>query len=709
MKRIFIGVILLMLILAAPAFSSSRVDLDHGWLFQVDSGRQGESSGWQKQLPADVKPVNIPHTWNVGPLSGYVGKAWYFRTFTVPSNSADLHAELHFGATFYSARVWLNGVEIGQHEGGYTAYSFDITPHLRASNYLAVEVDNTISASTIPGFAMRGDDNNYDWWNYGGIVRDVWLSVGGPLQVRRQQIRGQIDKGSASVEDRIHLNNNLQAPEKVTVVIRAFDPDSHPAGVETRAITIDPHSKDVSLLLRIDSPKLWSIDHPNVYRMVAQIKSGNGKVLDEQSDTFGLRTIEIRDRHLLVNGERVRLTGLTRHEESVSEGLAETPDIMRSDYDDMKALQVTLTRPVHYPQNPYILDYADRHGILMIPEIPVWQFSEAQLKDPKVIALAKQQIREMIEESGNHPSIFAWSVCNESATGTPGGIAFYRTMRNYIRTLDPDRFVSYADDNLPKLNRAEESAANDADFLMMNQYFGSWHGPETGLSAALDKINKMFPDKMMIVSEFGLPGIFADTPASADKMRSRIIEEQLPELAKRDWIAGAILWCYQDYKSRRNLSPGRTEGFVDHGVVDEFRQRKPSYYVWKDLNAPAQLDITWTSAANNSSTFSVKINPNPVTDLPSYPLRDYKLTWQVTGKKDKLIASGEQQLPDLTSPQTISRTVSSDGTTAGLKLHITLVRPVGTVAAEKIVDWTPVGNNTGKSNAATAAQVPGAK
>jgi beta-galactosidase/beta-glucuronidase len=105
--------------------------------------------------------------------------------------------------------------------------------------------------------------------------------------------------------------------------------------------------------------------------MVMQITDTHGNVLDEKSDTFGIRTIEIRDRHLLINGERVRLTGIARHEESVWEGLAETRGTMRYNYDDMKSLQVTLTRPVHYPQNPFILDYADRHGILLIPEIPV--------------------------------------------------------------------------------------------------------------------------------------------------------------------------------------------------------------------------------------------------------------------------------------------------------------------------------------------------
>jgi beta-glucuronidase len=401
-----------------------------------------------------------------------------------------------------------------------------------------------------------------------------------------------------------------------------------------------------------------------------------------------VRKIEIRDRHLLINGERARLTGVARHEESVWEGLAETAGTMRHDYDDMRSLQVTLTRPVHYPQNSFILDYADRHGILLIPEIPVWQFSETQLKDPRVLALAKQQMREMIEESGNHPSIFAWSVCNESDTGTPGGIAYFRAMRDFIRELDPSRFVSYADDHLPKLKRAEDSAANDADFLMMNQYFGSWHGPESELSESLDRIGRMFPAKMMIVSEFGLPGIFAKDPADADRMRVRIISEQMPELARRDWIAGAILWCYQDYKSRRNLRPGREEGYVEHGLVDEYRQRKPSYYVWKELNAPATMEAHWDRTPDGPpSRFSVRLKPNGIEDLPSYPLHDYRLTWELSDQAGKLLASGEQQLADLESVQTVTGNIGPQPDAKILKLHLTLLRPGGSVAAESSVDW----------------------
>jgi len=694
---------IIFLVLSAPALASTRIDLDRDWQFCTDPHESGEAAGWQKRLPVGTDSVNVPHTWNIGKYDDYLGKAWYFRSFEVPVQSPGLHLELHFGATFYSSRIWLNGVEVGRHDGGYTAYSLDITPHLRATNYLAVEIDNRITEQTIPGFAMRQKiphDAWYDWWDYGGIVRDVWLTVGGPIEVQRQRIRSQIKPDGAVVQDQVFLTSRLKRPKRITLRLTAFDPDNRVAATETRAFTIPPVEAEISLALQLSAPKLWGIDHPNVYRMTAEIADEWGKMLDQQSDTFGVRSIEIRDRHLLVNGEPVRLTGLARHEESLWEGLAETPGTMRYDYDDMKSLQVTLTRPVHYPQNPFILDYADRHGILLIPEIPLWQFSESQLSDPRIIALAQQQMKEMIEQAGNHPSIFAWSVCNESDTGTPGGITYFRAMRDFIRKIDPGRFVSYADDNLPKLARAEDSAANEADFLMMNQYFGSWHGPESELSASLDKVDHMFPHKMVIISEFGLPGIFARDEEDADRKRVRIIQEQMPELARREWIAGAILWCYQDYKSRRNLRSGLEEGYVDHGLVDKYRQRRPSYYVWKEMNAPASLAVRWDNEKDLPAGFTATVTPNSPENLPSYPLRDYRLSWEIYDD-DQLASRGEQRLGDLSGPRSLSAKVEGKGDAHKLQLHLSLVRPTGEVAAEKTLDWNGNGQQAEGSSGAS--------
>jgi len=677
-----------LLSVGVPLFATTRIDLNRDWIFRTDPNSIGQRANWQSHAPPDTTSVNVPHTWNLGRQDGYLGKAWYCKTFTMPLQSPGLHVKLHFGATFYSAHVWLNGVELGAHEGGYTAYSFDITSQLRASNYLAVEIDNRVSATTIPGLAQRGDPTAwYDWWDYGGIVRDVWLTVSGPVEVDRQRIRQRVDQGQAAIEDQIILENHSGQLRNLTVSISAVAPDSSIAAHAEGKFTAISGIAPIVISTVVRSPHLWGIDHPNLYQMQVQVKNEEGQLLDQHSETFGIRTIEIRDRHLLLNGERVRLTGVARHEDSVSEGLAETTGTMRYDYDDMKALQVALTRPVHYPQNPFILDYADRHGILLIPEVPVWQFSEAQLRNPRVIELAKQQVREMIEESGNHPSIFAWSVCNESDTGTPGGIAYFRTMRDYIRKLDPNRLVTYADDNLPKLKRAEDSAANDADFLMMNQYFGSWHGPESELAESLDRIGQMFSKKMVIISEFGLAGIFAEHPEDADPMRVDIIRRQMPELARRDWIAGAILWCYQDYRSRRTLRPGWDEGFVEHGLVNEYRQRKPSYYVWKELNAPAMISAHWDPpSATVPPRFTLTITPNSVESLPYYPLHDYRVVWQVSDESGKLLTHGEQQFADINKTQIVNGQLESAVDVKLLKLKVTLLRPGNTIAAEKSVD-----------------------
>lgn len=675
-----------------PARAATRTDLNQGWQFRADPDEFGESFDWQSKLPADTEAINVPHTWNVGRLHDFLGVAWYFRSFDTPAHDALAHLRLHFGATFYQARVWLNGVELGSHEGGFTAYAFDITALLRPRNYLALRIDNRPGPATIPGFGARGTPLSwYDWWTYGGIVRDVWLSTSGPAWVERQAIRTSKEPAGWQITDRLTLHSALAQAVPARLRLSAMSPDNKLAASATQVITLASGEQQVAVALKLAKPRLWSIDHPEVYRLNVELLGDDGAVLDTHSDTFGVRSIEIRARHLLLNGERMRLTGVARHEDSPAEGLAETAPTMQHDYDELKLLNTTLSRPVHYPQNPYILDYADRHGILLIPEIPVWQFSEAQLSDPKVLALAKQQMREVIEQSGNHPSIFAWSVGNESATGSPGGIAYFRAMREMIRELDPDRYVSFADDNLPKLTRADQSAANDADFLMMNQYFGTWHGPASALVPALDKVNRLFPDKMVIISEMGFPGMFAKDPADADPSRIRTIEQQLPILAARDWIAGAMMWCYQDYKSRRNLAPGLVEGFVEHGVVDEARRHKPSFEVWKRWNAPARIDAHWVGTGSAPAGFKLTVTANSERDLPSYPLHDYQLQWKVLDADGKVTLSGSRQLVDLQVPAKVSGTVPRNAAGSARQLVVTLLRPTGSAAAEQVIAWPASG------------------
>lgn len=675
---------------AAPAVAGTRLDLHGPWQFEVDADGRGESRGWAKAVPPDVETVSVPHTWGIGPHAEHEGVAWYWREVTVPPALAGSRLELHFGATFYKARVFVNGQKVGEHEGGHTAWRADATAALAGGRGLvAVEVDNRPGLATIPGWAMKLEPSGnvwYDWWHYGGIVRDVALVAHERAAIRRQEIRTRLGPGAAEVTTRV-LVERFQGGGRLTVDARVLDPGGRAVARAGETVAGEAGELAVPIRLQVPDPEPWHFDQPRLYRMVVEVQDEKGTALDRLEESFGLRTVELRDRGLWLNGERVRLVGVTRHEESTQEGLAETRGTILHDWDDLKALQVVLTRPVHYPQHPEVLDYADRNGVLLVPEIPMWQFSEAQMKDPRVLALAKQMIREMIEQSFNHPSVFAWSVCNESATSTPGGKEYVRAMVEHVKALDPDRYVSYADDGLGALTDPQANANQHTDFLMMNQYFGSWHGPAEGLGPALERVGRMFPDKMLIVSEFGLNGPFAPSSAEADVLRSRTIESQLAEFARHPFVAGAVFWCYQDYKSHRNLWPGETTGFVEMGLVDEHRQRRPSYDVWRERTSPVRLGVSWVREPwAPPAGFRATVERRAATELPSHELRGYRLEWEARDHLGAVLASGGRELP-VVGPRAVVEGSWPTPKARAVRLLVRVVRPTGFVAAERSELW----------------------
>jgi hypothetical protein len=333
-----------------------------------------------------------------------------------------------------------------------------------------------------------------------------------------------------------------------------------------------------------------------------------------------------------------------------------------------------------------VLDYADRHGILLVPEIPIWQFSEAQLADPRVRTLARQMMREMIEQAGNHPSIMAWSVCNESETSKPGGVSYVEEMKAFIRTLDPDRFVTYADDSAVHADDPTTTAAPLADFMMVNQYFGSWQGSGAQLAPKLERLGRLLPDKMVVISEFGMAGVFASDAEAADRRRSEIVRSQMAEFMRHDWIAGALLWCYADYKSHRNLWPGQTAGYVDHGVVDENRQRRPSYALWKELTAPARVSVEWNETYRAPTAFRLTITPRTEAEIPYRPLRGYRVEWIVRDDDDGLVARGGEALEHLDGPRDVEGRLPAS-TTKAMRLQVRLLQPDGRTALESELRW----------------------
>lgn len=697
---------LLILISCCAVSASTRVNLDGYWQFRTDPSNHGAREGWTKAKPSDTAMVRVPGTWSIlRKYYYYVGHAWYFKTFTFPDISRNQRVEIHFGATFYKSHVWLNGIELGSHEGGYTSYFFNITPYLKPVNYLAVEIDNKPGMATIPGWAMKyaqGPRQWYDWWPDGGIVRHVWLKISAPQLVRWQQILSTVFGTEATVTDHVHFDNYASRRTAARLTLKILGPDGNLAAFSEESVSLPPGNKIFTTTLALHSVKLWSFDNPNLYRMQTVLTGPHGEVLDSRADNFGVRTIVIRDRHLYLNGQMIRLTGIDRHEDSPWEGLAETEGTIRHDFDDLKNLQVTLSRPVHYPQNPLIYDFCDRHGILLIPEIPVWQYSAKQLANPKAIAIAKEMMREVIEQDCNHPSIFAWSVSNESASDTPQGVPYFKTMYHFVKSLDPGRYVTYADDYLPFVKDPSKNAASYADFVMWNEYYGSGDGPESLLPGLIQKIGKDYPNKMVIISETAPYSPLTGNRKEAEHVRTSSIAKELALFGKYPWIGGVLYWCYAPYRSHARLVhtrltvpvPTTQSTYGTHDFVNQNRQRQPVYFAFQKDNSPAymKLRLLWPkgeTVASPPTGFAAMIRRRGPDHIPSYPLNHYQAVWRVVNASRTEVGAGEQSLPVIGPPFTLEENWNPPVGAKELTLHLWLYRPTGFLAAKGTCHWKP--------------------
>lgn len=651
--------ILLIAFFAHAAAAAVRIDLDGDWRFRTDADAQGLALGWASRTPDGARAVTVPHTWNLGQDQAFDGVGWYFKTLVLPADLAGRPVELNFGATFYKSRVFVNGVEAGGHEGGFTAYHLDVGKLLRpGENRIAVAIDNRPGFATIPGYAMRLQASGnvwYDWWRNGGILRDVWLSVVDQGLIRRQMITQRLSADRATALTQVHVENVDAQAHAYRLTASLEDPDGRVVARAEQALRVAAGGAAApSLNLEVARPQLWNVGAARLYRLSVALRGEDGRLLDERTDTVGFRKIEIRDRRLYVNGQAVRLTGMTRHQDSPWEGQAESAGAIRQDWNDLGALHVTLTRPVHYPQPQAVLDAADRDGILLIPEIPIWQMTEAQLADPRLLPLAKSMMGEMIAEAGNHPSVLAWSVMNESDAAKPGGLAFFRAMKAHINAIDPGRLVTFADSDVSIAPWKPAQALREADFIMANAYFGTWSGGADSVEPWLNFFDKTYPDKMLVISEFGWPGPFSADPKAADAARVENLLGQMAAFEKRGFVGGAIFWTYQDYHSNRNLYAGSVDGYVDHGVVDENRQRKPSYAAWEQRNRALDVSVAWTVGEGGLAGFTAKLAPRAAGALPSYPLIGEKVRWKALDQNGAVIAQSAPADLDLSAPAVVT-------------------------------------------------------
>jgi beta-glucuronidase len=559
------GVAILALCMAGQVFAATRVDLDGtGWTFRTT-------------LEENAADVTVPHCWPASErYRRYIGIGTYEHDFDAPAAGTGKVVRLRFDAVYEQASVWLNGRRLGAHQGGYTPFEFDVTKLLKpGKNHLLVEVNNTPTVSTIPAIATSHGSREYPaygaaagdgivgWMPYGGIVRPVSLLITDAVYLRNMKIDTKPDLARHSASITVHAwIHNSGANAAITAVrgtiagLPVTFPRVKVAGSSDAVITWSGNLKDAHL---------WSVRDPFLYDASLHVA---GDKLDAK---IGVREIRVQGTELLLNGQPVHLFGANRVSEDAKEGLRESDAIVERDMSDMLADNMRMMRIAHYPQAPALLDFADKHGMLIIAEAGNWNMGAWQMADPEIRATWQKQMKEMMEQDWNHPSVIAWSVGNEYESFTKDGIDWTRDMRTFTLDTDPTRLITFASrfTGDPSVKTGVDEASQYSDFVSVNIY-GNY-------ARAFDHVHALYPDKPVFVTEFGKMG----EPGPHDPERIKDITEAVKAMKERPWMIGGSLWAWADYRSLHRGTPA--SGIRYWGVVNLDREHRDSWQAVHDL------------------------------------------------------------------------------------------------------------------------------
>jgi len=672
------------LVAPCPTESSS---LDGQWLFRSDPEDAGLSNNWFAAHSAtnDWLAVTVPHTWQVrSPFVEYRGVAWYQRHFDVPERWTGSAIRIEFAAVFHTATVWVNGRLAGEHpRKGYTAFTFDIS-HLAyagAPNSLVVRVDNSFNERMLP----RGRSSDFP--NDGGIFRPVRLLITPKVFIEQLDMDALLDSRNADAQLAIvaHCSNtssrmwrghaSFRVIEEDTGLEILANPDAGTFSIAPRSV----HSLVISATLA--SPKLWHFEHPHLYRL--EFLLADSREAHLFSTTFGVRRFEVKDGALHLNGEPVRLMGVERMGGSNPEfGMAEPESWIAHDHNDLKHLNCVFTR-VHWPQDSGVLDYCDRHGILIQSEIPAWGWETfkgmATEPDADLLENGIEQMREMIARDRNHPSLVIWGLCNEVGGQLPAAYEFAKRMLVEVKKLDPHRLCSYASNSLEKT--PERDVAGLMDLIEMNEYVGTWSpGNLETVSKYLDAVHAAFPGKPIVISEYGYCACVPERPEN-DALRIKTLRSHDGVFRSKEYVAGAIFFCYNDYRSQVGFSGVGALQQNIHGVVDVFGARKPSFDALREESSP----FASLSVENHSNTFRLVIKARA--NLPSYTLRGYRVRAISYGEGDIPLEQQEVALPDLPPGSETTTELVFRQPNPATRVQFDVIRPTRFSAFS--LDWKP--------------------
>lgn len=509
--------------------------------------------------------LDVPSDWNsqTPELKYYEGTVWYARRFDAPRQDGR-RLFLHFGAVSYRCRVYLNGEEIGSHEGGFTPFQIEVTGRLKpADNFLAVEVNNTRTPDAIPAMA-------FDWWNYGGITRDVSLVCVPEVFVEDYFIR--LDKDSA---DRISADVRLSgAPAGTSVLVEIPE-------LKVRETASADERGAAALSFRVKNLKRWSPEDPKLYRVI--VSAGRDRV----EEMIGFRNVRVEGEDVYLNGAPVFLKSVSFHEEipqRMGRAFSESDAVML--LSEARALGCNMIRLAHYPQNEYIVRLAEKMGFMLWEEIPVWQGID--FANDATRQKAGRMIREMVGRDRNRCALTFWGVANETQPSEPRN-EFLRYLISCCRELDDTRLIVAAFD-LVRFDRDRQLFVMDDPFIealdvvAVNKYMGWYHPwPVTPDRAVWDVAR----GKPLIISEFGGEALYgqhgaADTASSwSEEYQEALYRDNLRMFENIPNLRGVSPWILFDFRSPFRFHPTNQEGWNRKGLVSDRGYRKKAWYLMK--------------------------------------------------------------------------------------------------------------------------------
>src|SRR6266853_1931921 len=666
---------------------TEKISLDGSWQFRLDPDDLGRSKNWEKAggLSQGWSAVTVPHTWQTSPVSaGYFGIAWYRKEFEVRPSWNEETVRVEFEAVFHSATVWINGQEAGKHlRKGYTAFAFDITSlvHPAGKNMLVVMVDSSFDEKMLP----RGHSS--DWSPDGGIYRPVQLLVTPKAYIERVDVdaipdlaakTGNLDISVLMRNTRVHdfrgqISCDVIEETSGLTVLRYRGPGvSIPAG-KTINVTLPG--------LKIADVRLWHFDAPNLYS-VSLVLEGSGSS-HEFTASFGVRKIEIKDGAFWLNDERVRLMGVERMAGSNPDyGMAEPASWITHDHDDMKNLNCVFTR-VHWPQDRRVLEYCDRQGIFIQTEVPAWgpDTFKGMQDEPaaEILQNGLEQLQEMIARDRNHPCIFSWGLCNEINGQNPPAYKFASRMYEEARRLNPRRLRSYASNSLQR--NADNDVVKLMDFIEWNEYYESWYpGTPEDLRRNLEEIHQAFPDKPIVISEYGWCACTPDRP-EGDSRRVRVLRDHTRVCRETKFVGGLIFFCYNDYRTHIGDTGTGVMKQRIHGVVDLFGTRKPSYSALREESSPVES----VDCSGNPNLFTITVRTR--NSVPAYTVNGYKLRGILYGFANIPLECREASLSALKPGESTSVLLQFKEKEGATRVEFGVVRPTGFSAMTTV--WMP--------------------